>query len=103
MGASLRQRQKRDRPTGETQQPDLHHHWRHPAVVYGYQLVFPPDIYVPAMMAQGLSSDGNDMLSHRGYRGFDMIGRLQPGVTVAQAQAEINGIMRDLERTYPDT
>ena len=35
--------------------------------------------------------------------GFDMIGRLQPGVTVAQAQAEINGIMRDLERTYPDT
>src|SRR5256885_2364613 len=69
----------------------------------GISLFFRPDIYVPAMMAQGLSSDGNDMLSHRGYRGFDMIGRLQPGVTVAQAQAEINGIMRDLERTYPDT
>src|SRR5437763_7167722 len=69
----------------------------------GISLFFRPDIYVPAMMAQGLSSDGNDMLAHRGYRGFDMIGRLQPGVTVAQAQAEINGIMRDLERTYPDT
>ncbi|HEX6823484.1 MAG TPA: ABC transporter permease [Candidatus Sulfotelmatobacter sp.] len=69
----------------------------------GISLFFRPDIYVPTMMAQGLSSDGNDMLAHRGYRGFDMIGRLQPGVTVAQAQAEINGIMRDLERTYPDT
>ena len=42
MGASLRQRQKRDRPTGETQQPDLHHHWRHPALVYGHQSIFPP-------------------------------------------------------------
>ena len=69
----------------------------------GASLFFRPAIYVPAMMAQGLSTDGNDLLTHRSYRGFDMIGRLKPGVTLAQAQSEMDGIMRDLERTYPDT
>jgi len=69
----------------------------------GTSLFARPDIYAPAMMAQGLTSDGNDMLMHRSYRGFDMIGRLKPGVTLAQAQAEMDGIVRDLERTYPDT
>ncbi len=69
----------------------------------GTSLFFRPDIYVPTMMAQGLSTDGNDMLTHRSYRGFEMIGRLRTGVTLAQAQAEMDGIIRDLERTYPDT
>ncbi|HEV2402487.1 MAG TPA: ABC transporter permease [Candidatus Sulfotelmatobacter sp.] len=69
----------------------------------GTSLFARPDIYAPAMMARGLTSDGDDMLTHRSYRGFDMIGRLKPGVTLAQAQAEMNAIMRDLERTYPDT
>jgi putative ABC transport system permease protein len=74
-----------------------------PKTFSGVSLFFRPDIYVPSMMAQGLSTDGNAMLTHREYRGFDMVGRLKPGVTVAQAQAEMNGIMRDLERTYPQT
>jgi putative ABC transport system permease protein len=69
----------------------------------GANLFFRPDLYVPAMMAQGLTGDGNDILTHRSYRAFDMIGRLNSGVTVAQAQSEMDGIMRDLERIYPDT
>jgi len=69
----------------------------------GASLFFRPDIYVPTMMTQGLTTDGNEMLTHRSWRGFDMMGRLKPGVTVAQAQAEMDGIMRDLEKTYPDT
>jgi predicted permease len=43
------------------------------------------------------------MLTHRSYRGFSMMGRLRPGVTVKQAQAELDTLMRDLERAYPDT
>ena len=43
------------------------------------------------------------MLTHRSYRGFNMMGRLRAGVTVKQAQAELDTIMRDLERAYPDT
>jgi macrolide transport system ATP-binding/permease protein len=74
-----------------------------PASFTGVSLFFRPDIYVPTMMTQGLTNDGNDMLTHRSYRGFDMIARLKPGVTLAQAQSEMDVIMRDLERTYPDT
>jgi predicted permease len=69
----------------------------------GANLFFRPDIYVPTMMTEGLTTDGNQMLTHRSFRAFDMMGRLKPGVTVAQAQAEMDGIMRDLERIYPDT
>jgi predicted permease len=69
----------------------------------GADLFYRPDIYVPTMMTQGLTTDGNEMLTHRSFRGFNMMGRLKPGVTVAQAQAEMDGIVRDLERTYPDT
>jgi len=74
-----------------------------PASFTGVSLFFRPDIYVPAVMTQGLTSDGNDMLTHRSYRGFDMIARLKPGVTLAQAQSEMDGIMGELERSYPDT
>jgi len=69
----------------------------------GANLFFRPDIYVPTMMTNGLTTDGNEMLTHRSWRGFEMMGRLKPGVTVAQAQAEMDGILRDLEKTYPDT
>ncbi len=69
----------------------------------GSNLFFRPDFYVPTMMVEGLTTDGNATLTHRSWREFEMTGRLNPGVTVAQAQAEMDGIMRDLEKTYPDT
>ena len=69
----------------------------------GPDLFSRPDIYVPTMMTAGLTPDGAAMLDHRSFRGFNMLARLKPGVTVGQAQAEMDGIMRDLERTYPDT
>ena len=74
-----------------------------PKTFTGQNLYYRPDIYVPVMMAQGLTTDGNDIFTHRGWREFDMFGRLKPGVTVAQAQAEMDGIMRNLEKEYPDT
>jgi putative ABC transport system permease protein len=39
----------------------------------------------------------------RGWQLFNVIGRLKPGVSVEQAQAELSGIASRLEKLYPDT
>jgi putative ABC transport system permease protein len=46
-------------------------------------------------------SPGN--LQARGNRGFAPIARLAPGVSIAAAQAEMDALCAQLERTYPDT
>src|SRR5207247_8706488 len=42
-------------------------------------------------------------MATRSTRGFGALARLKPGVTVAGAQSELDGISRQLERAYPDT
>ena len=44
----------------------------------------------------------NPMTAHRGLGYLRVIGRLKPDVSGAQAQAEMDGIARRLERQYPD-
>jgi FtsX-like permease family len=48
-------------------------------------------------------ADGADTLKQRSYRAFDIRGRLNSGVSVAQAQAEMNVIMSDLEKEHPES
>jgi predicted permease len=67
----------------------------------GTDLYFRPDIFVPAVMSAQLITDGADTLAQRSYRSFVIYGRLKPGVSVTQAQAEMNIIMSALERQYP--
>ncbi len=43
----------------------------------------------------------NAELAQPGWRGFEMIGRLKPGITAAQAQADANRVVRDTVRGYP--
>jgi predicted permease len=69
----------------------------------GADLWFRPDVYLPMMMTAAVAPEGSDNLTHRDYRGCNLLGRLKPGVTIAQAQAELNVIMSDLERQYPAT
>jgi predicted permease len=69
------------------------------------------DIYVPMAMQAlvrpprgGYSGEMNpDLLSRRGPRWLDMIGRLKPGVTVERAQAEMGTLTAQLAGAYPDT
>ena len=42
-------------------------------------------------------------MAERGTRGFAALARLKPGVTLAAAQSELDGISRQLEQAYPDT
>jgi predicted permease len=69
----------------------------------GADLWFRPDVYLPMMMTAAVSPEGSDTLTHRSYRGCTLLGRLKPGVTISQAQAEMNVIMSTLEREYPDS
>jgi putative ABC transport system permease protein len=56
------------------------------------------DVWIPFVM--GNSAEG---LAQRGSRGFQVLARLQPGVSRTQAQAELDAISRRLEQAYPDT
>jgi putative ABC transport system permease protein len=69
----------------------------------GADIFYRPDIYVPAAMAAEVSGDGADTLKQRSYRAFEVRGRLNTGVSIAQAQSELNSIMESLEREHPES
>jgi macrolide transport system ATP-binding/permease protein len=69
----------------------------------GVESFYHPDIYVPTMMSGQVAPGGGDVLTHRDWRGFGVLGRLNPGVSLAQSQAEMNVIMSELEREHPET
>jgi macrolide transport system ATP-binding/permease protein len=58
------------------------------------------DWWVPAMMVDQLVP-GSRNLTERGNRGLLIMGRLKPGVTVTQAQAEFNNIAAQLYKEWP--
>ncbi|MGB7023499.1 MAG: ABC transporter permease [Candidatus Acidiferrales bacterium] len=55
------------------------------------------EIYVPI----GQWTD-RTFLDRRVSMGMDAVGRLKPGVTFAQAEADMNGVAQNLSRAYPD-
>jgi putative ABC transport system permease protein len=56
------------------------------------------DLWTPFVALQSPAG-----LASRGSRGFPALGRLRTGVSLAQAQAEIDAISRQLELAYPET
>jgi predicted permease len=68
----------------------------------GLYAVFGPDVWVPSMMAeQILPAQQRNALSDRAIPLVTAVGRLKPGITLAQARAEITTIAAALEREYP--
>ncbi len=70
----------------------------------GPQAFVNPDIYIP-MHAYQLAVPGAsaDYLTSRKNRSAVLLGRLKPGVSVAEAQAELRTIGRSLAAQYPET
>lgn len=63
-----------------------------------------PAFFVPAMMCSRIANNTtSNLLEARDQRVFRVKGRLKPGVTIAQSQAELTVIAKALERAYPDT
>lgn len=74
-----------------------------PSGFSGAELSFRPEIYVPCMMSAEVVPGGSRYLQVRDSRAFIVRGRLKPGVSVSQAQAELGIIADNLARTYPQT
>ena len=70
-----------------------------PPKFHGSELMFVPDFWVPVVDTPLIAMD--DDLKSRGDRSLEMIGRLKPQVTAAQATSELNAIAAALQKTYP--
>ena len=72
-----------------------------PPGFHGTLLFMSPDFFVPIVNQEHL--DGMNFLNERGKRWIftGAMGHLKPGVTPAQAVADLNSIGSYLERTYP--
>jgi predicted permease len=71
-----------------------------PQDFHGTMLFFFPDFYVPLVNQEQV--EGHDLLNVRNNHWlFMVLGHLKPGVTPAQASADLNAISFYLEKTYP--
>ncbi len=71
-----------------------------PPQFQGTLLFYAPDFFVPMVNAEQV--DGSNFLNARGTRWvFEVLGRLKPGVTPAQATADLNSVGYYLGKTYP--
>jgi len=69
----------------------------------GVNAIFGPDLWVPSVMAeQVLPAQQQNALRDRAVLTFTGAGRLRPGVSLLQAQADLKTIASALEKEYPD-
>jgi predicted permease len=70
-----------------------------PPEFHGTLLIFSPDFFVPMVNQEQI--DGENFLNARGTRWvYEVLGHLKPGVTHAEATADLNSVGSYLEKTY---
>jgi predicted permease len=74
-----------------------------PEAFTGMDLYVHPAFYAPLAMMQRLGTSTANPLDDRANRFLQVKGRLQNGTTREQAQAELIGIAKNLEKAYPAT
>jgi len=62
----------------------------------GFHFLHDIDAWVPMR-------NGGPATGYRGYHNWNVVGRLKPGVTVQQAQSEVDVVAAQLQRAFPDT
>jgi putative ABC transport system permease protein len=58
------------------------------------------NVYMPTVACPTRSSE--DFIANRTFRMMNVFGKLKPGATVAQAQADLSVIASNLQKAYPD-
>ena len=71
-----------------------------PSSFHGTELFYWPDVWVPMMMQAQIEVDNPWLESRTSFNAW-MVGRLNSGVSPAQATADLNAIAADLARTFP--
>jgi predicted permease len=71
-----------------------------PAIFQGSATGLRADLWVPIMMQSQLMPQG-DLLNDHHYFWLNLLGRLKPGVTAAQAQQEMTARIKALAKDYP--
>ena len=69
----------------------------------GIQLFVHEELYVPMGVWSRMSSSEMNPIERRDHRSLVVYGRLRPGLTVRDANAEFATIARNLEQAYPDS
>jgi predicted permease len=73
-----------------------------PASFRGVGNLGSPEVWVPISVGdEVLTGLAKQFLHERGFRSMNMVARLKPGVTVAQASAEVHALGLQLEKEYP--
>jgi predicted permease len=66
-------------------------------------MIFPADLWMPVTMDSAVAPElADNALERRSLKMFHVVGRLQPGITAARAEAELDAVTRQLEQTYSD-
>jgi predicted permease len=70
----------------------------------GVNAIFGPDLWIPASMTEAVAPvEWRNALSDRAKSIFSAVGRLRPGITRAQAQAQTTAVAAALAREFPKT
>jgi predicted permease len=73
-----------------------------PAAFAGVDVGFSPDLWVPMSMHQWVRPGGDFWFDTRRALLLSIIARLNPSVTMSEAQAQMRTIAKQLEQAYPD-
>jgi macrolide transport system ATP-binding/permease protein len=73
-----------------------------PRTFTGVDVGVAPDLWVPMAMHGWVRPGGNDWFDNRRALLLSMLGRLKPGVSISEAEAQLKTVARHLEEAYPD-
>ncbi len=74
-----------------------------PPVFQGSYTGLRTELWVPVVMVSELTAAGDDRLNDRSSGWLQALGRLRPGVSRLQAQAEMNAVAQQIAQQFPDS